>query len=282
MDENSIILIDGWQIDASSYRIARNGNEKKLEPRSMELLLYLIEHPDRVVTREEIETNVWHGRVVGYDALSAAIAKIRKAEIESLPKVSNRVRIGPCVGGVGNFLAIGTNYADHSRETGDPIPDEPIVFNKAPSCIVGPNDNIVLPRKSKKTDWEVELALVIGRGGSYIDRKKALSHVAGYTICHDVSERDWQLNRGGQFIKGKGCPTCYDSGYKGRIAIHEVFDVNASTQELMVSNPSRDVMLKHMRERGVSTLFDSGMSNVLEGHTTIDEVLRVAGSAYGD
>lgn len=154
-----------------------------------------------------------------------AIAKIRKAKVEALPKVSGRVRIGACVGRVGNFLGIGTNYADHARETGDPIPKEPIVFNKAPSCIVGPNDNIVLPRKSKRTDWEIELALVIGRGGSYIDKKKALSHVAGYTICHDVSERDWQLKRGGQFIKGKGCPTFGPLG-PWLVTRDEVKDVN--------------------------------------------------------
>jgi 2,4-diketo-3-deoxy-L-fuconate hydrolase len=138
---------------------------------------------------------------------AGAIAKIRKVNPEDLPKVSKRARIGACVGGVGNFIAIGLNYSDHARETGMAIPDEPIIFNKAPSCIVGPNDNVVIPRKSKKTDWEVELAIIIGRGGSYIDEKKALSHVAGYAVCHDVSERDYQLNRGGQWVKGKGCPT---------------------------------------------------------------------------
>jgi len=136
-----------------------------------------------------------------------ALAKIKKARAEALPAAPKKVRIGPCVGGVRNFIAIGLNYADHAAETGATIPKEPIVFNKAPSCIVGPNDTIVIPKNSVKTDWEVELAVVIGKGGSYIGEDKALSHVAGYTICHDVSEREFQLERSGQWTKGKGCPT---------------------------------------------------------------------------
>jgi 2-keto-4-pentenoate hydratase/2-oxohepta-3-ene-1,7-dioic acid hydratase in catechol pathway len=138
---------------------------------------------------------------------AGALAKIRKVKPEDLPKASQRARIGPCVGGVRNFIAIGLNYVDHAKETGSPIPAEPIVFNKAPSCIVGPHDDVVIPRKSKKTDWEVELAVIIGKGGSYIDKKDALSHVAGYAVCHDVSEREFQIERGGQWTKGKGCPT---------------------------------------------------------------------------
>jgi 2-keto-4-pentenoate hydratase/2-oxohepta-3-ene-1,7-dioic acid hydratase in catechol pathway len=136
-----------------------------------------------------------------------AIAKIRKVKPENLPLAPKRVRIGSCVGGVRNFIAIGLNYADHAAETGAAIPKEPIIFNKAPSCIVGPNDDVVIPKGSKKTDWEVELAVVIGKGGSYIDEAKAMSHVAGYTVCHDVSEREYQIERGGQWTKGKGCPT---------------------------------------------------------------------------
>ena len=108
---------------------------------------------------------------------------------------------------MGNFIAIGLNYADHARETGAAIPAEPIIFNKAPSCLSGPNDDVVIPKDSKKTDWEVELAVIIGKGGSYIDEAKALSHVAGYAVCHDVSEREFQIERGGQWTKGKGCPT---------------------------------------------------------------------------
>jgi 2,4-didehydro-3-deoxy-L-rhamnonate hydrolase len=136
-----------------------------------------------------------------------AIAKARKVKPDTLPAVKRGVRIGACVGGVRNFIAIGLNYADHAKESGAAIPTEPIIFNKAPSCIVGPNDDVVIPKGSKKTDWEVELAVVIGKGGSYISEKDALSHVAGYAVCNDVSERAFQIERGGQWTKGKGCPT---------------------------------------------------------------------------
>ena len=138
---------------------------------------------------------------------SGEVAKLKKVDPESLPKVPRRPRIGAPIAAVGNFIAIGLNYVDHAKETGAAIPTEPILFNKAPSCLCGPYDDLVLPRDSKRTDWEVELAFVIGKGGSYIDEAKALSHVAGYTVCHDVSEREFQLERGGQWTKGKGCPT---------------------------------------------------------------------------
>ena len=138
---------------------------------------------------------------------AGAIAKIKKVKPETLPAAPKRARIGACVGDVRNFIAIGLNYVDHATETNSPIPKEPIIFNKAPSCIVGPNDEVVIPKGSKKTDWEVELAVIIGKGGSYIDEDKALSHVAGYAVCHDVSEREFQIERGGQWTKGKGCPT---------------------------------------------------------------------------
>ncbi len=138
---------------------------------------------------------------------AGAIAKIKKVKPETLPAAPKRARIGACVGDVRNFIAVGLNYVDHAKETNSPIPSEPILFNKAPSCIVGPNDNVVIPKGSKKTDWEVEIAVIIGRGGSYIDEKKAMSHIAGYAVCHDVSEREYQIERGGQWMKGKGCPT---------------------------------------------------------------------------
>ncbi len=105
------------------------------------------------------------------------------------------------------LFAIGLNYADHAAETGSPIPAEPILFNKAPSCIVGPNDDVILPKGSAKTDWEVELAIVIGKRASYVHANEALDYVAGYCVCHDVSEREFQLERGGTWTKGKGCPT---------------------------------------------------------------------------
>src|SRR5690606_12638770 len=138
---------------------------------------------------------------------AGAIAKIKKVKADTLPAAPKRARLGSCVGGVRNFIAIGLNYVDHAKETGSPIPKEPIIFNKAPSSLSGPNDDLVIPRGSKKTDWEVELAVIIGKGGSYIDEAKALSHVAGYAVCHDVSEREFQIERGGQWTKGKDCPT---------------------------------------------------------------------------
>ena len=136
-----------------------------------------------------------------------AIAKIKKVKPENLPLAPKRVRLGPPVGNVRHFIAIGLNYVDHAREAGLPVPKEPIVFAKAPNCIVGPNDDIVIPKDAKKTDWEVELAVVIGKGGLYIDEAKALNHVAGYTVCNDVSEREYQIERGGSWTKGKGFPS---------------------------------------------------------------------------
>jgi 2-keto-4-pentenoate hydratase/2-oxohepta-3-ene-1,7-dioic acid hydratase in catechol pathway len=106
-----------------------------------------------------------------------------------------------------NFIAVGLNYADHAAETGAAIPKEPILFNKATSCIVGPNDDVVIPKGSSKTDWEVELAIVIGAYASYVSEADAMSVVAGFCVCNDVSEREWQTERGGQWMKGKGCPT---------------------------------------------------------------------------
>jgi len=136
------------------------------------------------------------------------LGRLAKIKPEALPAVRGKPRLGPCVGKVGNFLAVGLNYADHAAETGMPIPKEPILFNKAPSCIVGPNDDITIPKGSEKTDWEVELAIVIGSRASYVSERDALNHVAGYCVCNDVSERAYQLERGGgQWTKGKGCPT---------------------------------------------------------------------------
>jgi 2-keto-4-pentenoate hydratase/2-oxohepta-3-ene-1,7-dioic acid hydratase in catechol pathway len=111
------------------------------------------------------------------------------------------------VGNVRNFIAVGLNFADHAAETGSPIPAEPILFNKAPSCIVGPNDDVIIPRASQKTDWEVELAIVIGERASYVGANEAMNYVAGFCVCNDVSEREYQLERSGQWMKGKGCPT---------------------------------------------------------------------------
>ena len=136
-----------------------------------------------------------------------ALARLAKVKPESLPSVRGAPRFGPCVGGVRNFVAVGLNYADHAAESGMPVPKEPVLFSKTTSCIVGPNDDVVIPRGSKKTDWEVELAIVIGSRASYVSEEQALNHVAGYCVCNDVSEREFQLERSGQWVKGKSCPT---------------------------------------------------------------------------
>jgi 2-keto-4-pentenoate hydratase/2-oxohepta-3-ene-1,7-dioic acid hydratase in catechol pathway len=145
--------------------------------------------------------------IAGETLSSKGLAKIRKAKIDKLPLVKGGVRLGPCVGRVGNYIAIGLNYADHAAEAGMPIPKEPIIFSKAPNCIVGPNDDTMLPKGSAKTDWEVELAIVIGSRARYLAKKEALEVVAGYCIANDVSEREFQLERGGLWNKGKGCET---------------------------------------------------------------------------
>lgn len=135
------------------------------------------------------------------------LAKLAALDPQSLPQVAPDTRLGPCVNHVGNFIAVGLNYADHAAESGMPVPDEPVLFNKAPSCIVGPNDDVLIPPGSEKTDWEVELAVVIGRKAAYVSEAEALDYVAGYCVCNDVSERNYQLERGGNWTKGKGCPT---------------------------------------------------------------------------
>ena len=138
---------------------------------------------------------------------SGGLAKIKKANIKRLKAVSGKPRLGPCISKVGNFIAIGLNYSDHAQEAGMPIPKEPVVFMKATSCIQGPNDPVMLPRGSVKTDWEVELGIVIGTRARYVSKKDALDYVAGYCVVNDVSEREYQLERGPQWDKGKGCDT---------------------------------------------------------------------------
>lgn len=135
------------------------------------------------------------------------LARIRAASIDSLPKVAGKPRIGAPVGNVGKFIAIGLNYADHAKESGLPIPKEPVVFSKATSCIMGPNDIVVMPKGSVKSDWEVELAFVIGKTAKSVSEANAMEYVAGYMICNDVSEREWQIERGPTWDKGKGFDT---------------------------------------------------------------------------
>ena len=141
-------------------------------------------------------------------ALSAAsLVKLRAIDPATLPLVESPVRLGPCVGRVGKLMGIGLNYAEHAAETGAKIPTEPVLFMKATSSINGPNENVVLPRGSEQTDWEVELGVVIGERAKYVSEEQALDYVAGYCVSHDVSERAFQKDRGGLWDKGKGCDT---------------------------------------------------------------------------
>lgn len=144
-----------------------------------------------------------NGAQLGDDALQ----ELRRLNTGSLPLVEDGTRIGPCVGGVGKFVCVGLNYYDHAQEAGMAVPPEPIVFFKATSAICGPNDGIEIPRGSFKTDWEVELGVVIGKPAKYVSEERALDYVAGYCVVNDVSERDFQLNRGGQWVKGKSADT---------------------------------------------------------------------------
>ncbi|WP_127597257.1 fumarylacetoacetate hydrolase family protein [Nitratireductor alexandrii] len=141
-----------------------------------------------------------------------ALARLKTIDPSSLPKVEGDPRLGPCVAGTGKFICVGLNYSDHAAEAGAAVPSEPILFMKATSAICGPNDDLVLPRGSQKTDWEVELGVVIGRTARYVDEAEALDHVAGYCTVHDVSERAYQLEHEGQWTKGKSADTFGPTG----------------------------------------------------------------------
>ena len=145
--------------------------------------------------------------IAGDVLLDASLAKLRALDWKALPLVAGHPRVGPPVARPLNFICIGLNYADHAAETGSPIPKEPIVFLKSLGAFQGPNDDVKIPRGSKKTDWEVELGIVIGKSASYVPESAAFAHVAGYTIVNDVSEREYQIERGGTWDKGKGCDT---------------------------------------------------------------------------
>ena len=145
--------------------------------------------------------------VTGDTLSDAALARIAALDPNALPAVNASTRIGPCVGNVGKFICIGLNYADHAAESGMELPEEPVIFFKATSAIVGPNDPVEIPRGSTKTDWEVELGVVIGKRAKYVSEEDALDHVAGYCVVNDVSERDFQLHRSGQWVKGKSADT---------------------------------------------------------------------------
>jgi len=143
---------------------------------------------------------------------SPAFQELYRTDVSQLPLVEGTPRLGACVGRIGKFVCIGLNYADHAAESGMPIPQEPVVFNKWTSAIVGPNDDVKIPRDSVKTDWEVELGVVIGKRASYVEEGHAMEHVAGYCVINDVSEREWQIERGGTWDKGKGFDTFGPTG----------------------------------------------------------------------
>jgi 2,4-diketo-3-deoxy-L-fuconate hydrolase len=145
--------------------------------------------------------------VTGETLSDGVLDKLRKVDLKALPLAPQGVRLGAPVGNVRNFIAVGLNYSDHAKETGMEIPKEPILFNKLANCIVGPNDDVMVPKGSLKLDYEVEIAFVIGRRARYVEEKNALSHIAGYCICNDVSERHFQIERLGQWMKGKCAET---------------------------------------------------------------------------
>jgi 2,4-diketo-3-deoxy-L-fuconate hydrolase len=138
---------------------------------------------------------------------SGRVAELAALDVDALPVVGEGGRLGPCIAGVGKIICIGLNYSDHAAESGMQVPPEPVIFMKATSAICGPDDEVVLPRGSTKTDWEVELAVVIGRRARYVSEDEAMGHVAGYCVMNDLSEREYQLERSGQWVKGKSCDT---------------------------------------------------------------------------
>ena len=158
------------------------------------------------------------------------LEKIKKLDLNSLPLIESTKRIGPCVIKPANFIAIGLNYKAHAEETNSDAPKEPIVFNKSPNCIVGPNDNIVIPKNSKSLDHEVEIAMVIGSKAKYVKEDEAQKHVLGYCICNDISEREWQKDRGGQWVKGKSGDTFGPLGpyLVTKNEIDDLFNLNLS------------------------------------------------------
>jgi len=150
--------------------------------------------------------------IAGADISPESLKKLASVDAKSLPLVEGNPRLGPCVAGTSKFICIGLNYSDHAAETGATVPTEPIIFMKANSAIVGPNDDVLIPRGSEKTDWEVELAIVIGKTAKYVTESEALDYVAGYCVVHDVSERAFQAERQGQWTKGKSCDTFGPTG----------------------------------------------------------------------
>lgn len=168
----------------------------------------------------------------------AALKKIAALDLSGLPEVSSGERLGPCVGNVGKLVCIGLNYSDHAEESGLEVPPEPVVFFKATSSISGANDSIEVPRDSTALDWEVELAIVIGKDGKYIDEANASDHIAGYCVVNDVSERDFQINRSGQWVKGKSADTFGPTG-PWMVTKDEIPDPQKLSMYLDVNGDSR-------------------------------------------
>ena len=187
--------------------------------------------------------------ITGATLDDATLDKLRAVDPATLPAVDGNPRIGPCVGNIGKFMCIGLNYKDHAIETGNPFPDHPVLFMKANSAIVGPNDDTVMPRGSTKTDWEVELGVVIGKQAKYVSKKDALDYVAGYCIVNDVSERDFQFNLTGTWTKGKSCDTFGPTG-PWLVTRDEVEDVNNLAMSLYVNG-------KQMQTGNTSTMIFS-------------------------
>ena len=165
---------------------------------------------DAVGTLRDLSAHV--ANITGATLGDDGIAKLRALDPATLPAVEGNPRMGACVGDIGKFMCIGLNYADHAAETGADIPEHPILFMKANSAITGPNDDVVMPRGSTKTDWEVELGVVIGKAAKYVSEEEALDYVAGYCLCNDVSERHFQTSLTGQWTKGKSCDTFGPTG----------------------------------------------------------------------
>jgi len=173
------------------------------------------------------------------DTLSpGGLARIRSVSTDDLPVVPVGTRLGPCVGKVGNFIAIGLNYADHAAEAGMPVPKEPIIFNKAPNCICGPNDDTMMPKDSTKLDYEIELGIVIGSRARYLTQNQAVDAVAGYCLANDVSEREFQIERAGQWTKGKGCETFGPIG-PWLVTKDEIADPQNLSMQLTVNGETR-------------------------------------------
>jgi 2,4-didehydro-3-deoxy-L-rhamnonate hydrolase len=176
--------------------------------------------------------------VTGETLSPASLSRLRAIDPKSLPAAPQGARLGAPIGGVRNFIAVGLNYEDHARETGADIPKEPILFNKLANCIVGPTDAVMVPKGSTKLDYEVEIAFVIGTRARYVDEKNALSHIAGYCVCNDISERNFQAERGGQWMKGK-CAETFGPLGPWLVTRDEVEDVQKLAMSLDVNGERR-------------------------------------------